>query len=634
MRLAKSLRHKTPDAMSVVPSAMVSRHSTTDIIGHALNGSDNIVLVLEEDGKALRITAANEEAERATGFSVEQLVGQPLTMLFEKVESESTAAINAAVREGRAQRAQLRCVTRTGQLFWFGLHILPADKPAAGRYVVLGHDITAKLRQEAQAEAVQSLLAKVFVTVDAAVYITDAQGYLVMTNPAFDRLIGVPAGTFVGRQAVELFAPASRQAVTKAREKQVADEVDYSLDVVLRIRNDQEVAGSISVAMVQRADLNRFRVVTIRTKVSPASDPVIAGRKAAYAGRIQLIGLEEVRESLGPQWAALRERALTTAESVLSRRLGQQDTFSRTEDAGYVVCFANASEQEAVSRSAAIGSEIRQILIGNGESPELAHVFSTAVAVPPDKEDLSAAKFAEMVKQRVNERLRIIQETARANLARALENTPYDTETIYARGVATPTGWRICFNSATRRALEIAVGALPAAEMTTFDPDVMLLHFAHECLVERALQSPGSLVFVTLSADILLVRKRMDAFLKACQAVAENQRKQLVLAVTAPEAAVSRQINNGLPRLRSFCRSLGITVDRLDIRDLDLREAGLAFVLVDSNTLSGSKKIKDWVSGLQSQRCQLMVTSADIGDVPSLLRDAASFVSVSKAPKN
>ena len=629
MRFAASLGFKPAPTSSAGFVAVAHQYAISSVIGNALEHSDNIVLVLEDQDDVLRIIAANKEAQRATGYPAEQLIGQPFSTLLKDADPAALESVCAAVREGRPQRAELRCVTRMGQPFWFGMHIIPEDKQAAGRFVVLGHDITEKRRIEAQEKAVQSLLAKVFMTVDAAVYITDQQGFVMMTNPALDRLLGVPAGALTGRESVGLFAPACRALLIEAREKQIADSLDYTLDASLLLDGRPAIACRLTVVMVQRADLNRFRIVTVRTNAAAAAPaPAPAQRKVTAAGRIQLIGLDEVRESLGPRWAALRARAMATAESVFRRRLGPNDTFCQTEDDGYVVCFANATEEEAGFRAATIGNEVRQRLIGCGESPEVAHVFATAVAVPAGTEDLPAAKIADIVRRRVSQRLDAIREDARTKLAEALQNAPYQAEPVYSREGAPPAGWRVSFTPAAKRALDVAIGALPPAEMASLDQDVMLLGFAHECIVERALQSPGLLVFATLSSDILLIRKRMEACLEACQAIAENHRKQLVLAVAAPESTASRQINNGLPRLRPYCRFLGIAVDRLDTTDLDVREAGVALMLVAAEALDATATTRKRAASLRAQRCQLMVHGAPSRDMASLLQDGTAYVSV------
>ena len=65
------------------------------------------------------------------------------------------------------------------------------------------------------------------------------------------------------------------------------------------------------------------------------------------AGKIRLVGLDEVKEALGARWAAVAARAMASAEHVIRRHCGPRDTWSRTADGGFLICFADATEEEA-----------------------------------------------------------------------------------------------------------------------------------------------------------------------------------------------------------------------------------------------------------------------------------------------
>ena len=396
--------------------------------------------------------------------------------------------------------------------------------------------------------------------------------------------------------------------------------------------------------MVQRPDLNCFRIVTVRENVpaiaasastvaapsAPAAPTVAAAPlRVTAAGRVQLVGLDEVRESLGDRWPALKERAMATAEIVLRRRLGSRDTFSQTDDNGFVVAFAGISEQEASFRAAAIGNEIRQRLIGTGESPDASQVLAVAVAVAPEDQGRSSAEFASIVKDRVSQRLRAIQVSARETLAVTLRTNPYEIEPVYsARDPAKPIGRYLRFTTEMRRTLDVALGALPAAESASLDPDVMMVGFAHECVIEHALPSPGSLVFVPLSSEILVARKRMEACIEAYRAIDEPLRKHLVLVVTSPAEGALRKISAGLPRLRSFCKGLGVAVERYDRAELDVAGAGIQFVVVDGSTPVLPATFKASADSLRALRCHLLVHGAASADSKRYFENGAAFVSI------
>ena len=588
----------------------------------ALEYSDNIVLVLAPGRDGPVIAAANPAAHHATGYPTAQLVGQKLTLLAgPETDAPALAGLLAAAAAGTSHRTQLRCRTAAGAPFWFGLHLMPA--PHSDRCIVLGHDITAKLRARDQDQAAQALLAKVFVTVGVPVYITDLQGRFVMTNPAFDRLVGAAPGRLAGTLTDEVYTEASRALLAAGRAKLCIGDLQDSIEVALR-QPDGERRCRLQATMIQRPDLLRFRIITVTPLDAPAA---AAPPRITAAGRIQLIGLEEVRQTLGARWEEVKDRAFTTAEHVLRRALGPHDSFSMTDDGGFVVCFADASEEEAGFRAATIGREIRRRLIGEGQTPEVAHVFSAAVAVPPADATLPAVELAALVRGRIESRLRGIQDSARADLVAALEHATYRTQAVHARDRPDPIGWCVRLPAATLAAMEIAVAALPPAETAELDPDCMLLGFAQECTLKHALHAPGQFVFATLSPDILLVRKRMEACLAACRAMGDKVRQQLVIVVHAPPDGAARQLTTGLPKLRGACRFLGVAAETLDAADVDLRDLGINFMLVEAAGAT-RPKIKARADALHAQKCRLMLCGAAQHDAPKLFAEGADFVSI------
>jgi PAS domain S-box-containing protein len=67
------------------------------------------------------------------------------------------------------------------------------------------------------------LLAQVFFSVGEAMSIVDSEGGIVMTNPAFDRLLGYRPNASVGRKSVRLVAPESRVPVGALIKQQIAN---------------------------------------------------------------------------------------------------------------------------------------------------------------------------------------------------------------------------------------------------------------------------------------------------------------------------------------------------------------------------------------------------------------------------
>src|SRR4051812_39384208 len=108
--------------------------------------------------------------------------------------------------------------------------------------------------------------------------------------------------------------------------------------------------------------------------VSPA-------RSAIPAGRLHLVGLDDVREKLGPSWPAAAQKVQAIAEATIARRLLPGDVFEPYDDASYVVLFASLGRVEAEFKCRAIRNEITRQLLGS-EWTDLSRVKSRYAELP------------------------------------------------------------------------------------------------------------------------------------------------------------------------------------------------------------------------------------------------------------
>jgi len=111
--------------------------------------------------------------------------------------------------------------------------------------------------------------------------------------------------------------------------------------------------------------------------LSPEVVRLLADRDVVAAGRIRFIGLEQVRERLGPRWARIGQVVHAVAERSLTAHLGPGDAWSRLNDVAYLVVFAEPNTEEALRVCAQVAAEIEARLFG--ETPERAIRVATAV---------------------------------------------------------------------------------------------------------------------------------------------------------------------------------------------------------------------------------------------------------------
>jgi PAS domain S-box-containing protein len=323
----------------------------------ALDSSDDLVVVVEQVGAGaddLVIVASNDAFYRASGHAVVDLVGKPWHILAAPEADQGTwQAALRSVRDRQSFRSELLCRRPNGRSFWLGLHLMPVPKTTPPCSVLLGRDITTSLRDKHQQDAIQGLLAKVFTSVQAPVAILEEHGLIMMTNPAFDRVLGYRPGALIGKSSLSVTMPAMHSAAIEAREKQLKDGQDYTAETVVLHADGSKMRVEFASTLVERQDLKRFRILTITRLPARTSAPPVVVR---VAGKIKLIGLEEIKASLGSRWSKVAARAMQTAEHIVRQSCGPRDSWSRTADSGFVISFGEATEEEAALRAMTIAA--------------------------------------------------------------------------------------------------------------------------------------------------------------------------------------------------------------------------------------------------------------------------------------
>lgn len=85
------------------------------------------------------------------------------------------------------------------------------------------------------------------------------------------------------------------------------------------------------------------------------------------SGKLQLIGLEEIKGKMGARWEKLCQDVYATAEDVITQHLGKSDVFMRYKGDVYIIIFAYASRQEAAVKAEIIVDEIKRRLYALNE---------------------------------------------------------------------------------------------------------------------------------------------------------------------------------------------------------------------------------------------------------------------------
>jgi PAS domain S-box-containing protein len=564
--------------------------SLQQLLYQALDSADNVMLVLEQsddDAGSPIVTATNDAFCRVSGFTQAEISDRPLVGLAASAANPATwAEIGQAAREGRSFRSELLCARKAGPPFWLGLHLMPVDEAAPPCFVLFGRDITEVLRDRQQHAAVRGLLAKVFVAVQAAVAIVDENGMIMMANPALDKLLGYQAGGLIGRNCPDITAPESRDVAQEAHQRQLENEQGYTIETAMMRADGSQARVNFTSIMAEREGLRRYRILTLSPlMVAEASPPV----SVHVAGKIKLIGLDEVKSVLGPRWEALAARVMASAEHVIRTRCGPKDTWSRTPDGEFLICFGEATEEEATFRGAAIAREVRTRLIGEGVSESIAQVTAITAAVElPDQAARSPDGLVNAISERLNARLAEIETRARQTLRQAMHGATCELAAVlsrHQRGV-------VChFGSLPRmleRGIQCALTALPVRESQAFDFDRLVLGAAAEQIVAQLASGSTLPIMVTVDFEVFLDRSSIERYVAACQQLDQRLRPWLILVLAhLPLGVPQSRVQECVTRLRPFCNSVAYQAEAVEMPAIVFSSLGASVVVLQEGDLNG-----------------------------------------------
>jgi PAS domain S-box-containing protein len=576
----------------------------------AMNNSDDIVLVLERGTGAQAndavIIGANDAFRRASGYSNEQILDRAVADLFQSGNHAET--LMNAVRGNGSLRSELAASRADGGSFMLGMHLMPAPARTPGRdcFVILGRDITSALEARRMQDSIQRLLAKVFSSVDAAVAIVNSAGRIVMTNPGIDLLLGYKPNGLVGRNSMDLVAPGSRASVAATLKQQANDggTVTYSASF-LRMDGSALLLRITSVTAAT-GDTKQFLIITVRPEA--IDTPRI---RSESVGRIKLVGLEEVRAALGDRWPAAAERAMATAEVVIKRHCGPQDSFSRADEISFLMCFGSLSEEESSFRAAMIGREIRNKLIGDGQDPENAQVRALVAVVRfPDQGESGAALNAVLL-DGLDRQIERVEREARQTLANAMTSAVCDVEPAYGRAPAEMVASQVFIPPRLERQLQCVLSALPLKESQAFDLDGFLLGLAAQHAVGSMARGDITPVLLRISFDVFATRVTTERFFALCAKIDPRVTARLVLLLSSlPNGLPRSRLQDCVNRLRPFCRGVGYHVDDVaDVPEIDLSNSSNPIVVLPVAACGASTpaKLRVLFTSLQTRRAKILI---------------------------
>ena len=517
----------------------------------------------------------NAAALRSGGYSAEDLIGQPLAALYPRDSFPRILEQLQETAQGKVpMQHETQALDRNGRAVWLQVNTVPIFD-AAGRLshlIRIGRDITVRKRIEQERETTQRLLASVFGVIDQALGVVDASGNFAMVNTAVTRQLGWSVFDLVGKPFTTVIEEASRKWLTRQLAAREEVEQTCRLPTELVHRNGTIIAGEIVSAVIMQPDGRQYRAITFLQKAAAAAAPPAPdisvqsairdllkreGSPAAIvAGKVQLVGMTEIREALGERWQDVSAGVFTLAEHILRRHIGPNDACHRTADDGFLVCFAELDEAEAQVKAQTIADEIRATLASVAPEMAGANVTGFAARVSIDSTESGSD---EAIIHALEGRLAREKRRLEGGAIEALRGGLANAQAVFQK-VRTETNQVAPFTMVRLpKALESALDTLRALGRPDYglEAELLVLTGAAERLLGELTATRTDVIIVPVRMSTLVQRREAERWLQIARSMAQPGKRRLVIEITELSRDTARtRMTDLVMTISSLCRAV------------------------------------------------------------------------------
>jgi PAS domain S-box-containing protein len=242
--------------------------ATSRLLASVVESSDDAII--SKDLKGM-VTSWNKGAERIFGYSAEEMIGKPISILSGPDRRDEMPGILERIGRGE-QIAHYETVRRAknGNLLNISLSVSPV-RDAAGRIIgasKIARDITEQVRAQAELAEQRERFRVTLASIGDAVLATDVNGRVSFLNPAAEQLTGWTSPEAQGRALEEVFriineetrGPAKNPVARVLREGVIVGLANHTL---LISRSGKEIAIGDSAAPIRDIRGNIAGVVLV-----------------------------------------------------------------------------------------------------------------------------------------------------------------------------------------------------------------------------------------------------------------------------------------------------------------------------------------------------------------------------------
>ena len=300
--------------------AEASRHFLANIV----ESSDDAIISKDLNGV---ISTWNRGAEQLFGYTADEVIGKPITILIPEGRFNEEPAILSRIRSGRpVEHYETIRKHKDGSLLNISLSVSPI-RDESGK-VIGASKIARNISEQKRAQEAILFQASLLDAVEEAVVATDLNGRITYWNSFAERLYGWTSQEVIGADVVEVVPSVDSKDHATIIMEQLRDGQSWSGEMILKRRDGSEFLAAITDSPIFNEKGELIGVVGVSSDITEA--------KRAEAERQRLLESEQVARLEAEAANRLKDEFLATLSHELRNPLnvviGYSEILRRSED--------------------------------------------------------------------------------------------------------------------------------------------------------------------------------------------------------------------------------------------------------------------------------------------------------------
>ena len=300
--------------------AEASRHFLANIV----ESSDDAIISKDLNGI---ISTWNRGAEQLFGYTTDEVIGKPITILIPEGRFNEEPAILSRIRSGRpVEHYETIRKHKDGSLLNISLSVSPIRDESGT--IIGASKIARNITEQKRAQEAILFQASLLDAVEEAVVATDLNGRITYWNSFAERLYGWRSQEVIGADVAEVVPAVDSKDHATIIMEQLRDGQSWSGELILKRRDGSEFLAAITDSPIFNEKGELIGVVGVSSDITEA--------KRAEAERQRLLESEQVARLEAEAANRLKDEFLATLSHELRNPLnvviGYSEILRRSED--------------------------------------------------------------------------------------------------------------------------------------------------------------------------------------------------------------------------------------------------------------------------------------------------------------